>query len=693
MAPSCRLLRRKIVVLVTRVNSDILHAMATMSPLPPWLLLLFPLLVSSTSCPAPCQCKWQEGKYTLNCVDKNITKVPYVEKDLETNIVKLDGNNLNQLEAHEFVEAGFDQVRLLSMKNCKLDKINSEVFSGLNNLHHLDLSHNSLTLLIPLQFPSLPALRRLDLSSNFLHNIHKDSFANLPSLERLDLSGNSLSSISWTTFLPLVNLNRLYLSSNPWHCDCNLGDLHSDLKRRKLIPSDATCSTPQTLSMRQWSSLLSSDFTCPPVVSLPHHQAVVLGQSVPLHCQVEGNPTPTVTWRLDGVTIPSSSGMYNIKNTKSGDGHSTTVFSILTIRNMSSSSIGLLTCTAKNTAGVTEKELRLSYTDEVTESDNRQVTLIVAISVTTVVIFTLVLLIIVLCFVRRMKSTKTRGHSSSFTVLEYISKAPGISKDSEILRPAWTNPMPKPPRTGAYSMISCEDLPGTLSKVSTGLTYFSDTCGDDTSDVDGDNTFSTLPRSEYDWIRHSTSATNLPYSTLPRSLDYSDVFPMLDNRSRSRASIGTISSLSTIDPVYSSTKHPNQHLLRLHSYPPHQTSCHQRPGYVTLPRRPRGYQRPSLSYVDNLGPRTSADGCSYSSISNLHTNKITDRHYCKSNTVLPPYSPPPPASISAINTLGLPPVQQSLQEEDDFPIRTSTPMTPSPSPLSKAQLDTIPEQE
>merc|ERR1712202_25781 len=84
---------------------------------------------------------------------------------------------------------------------------------------------------------------------------------------------------------------------------------------------------------------------------------------------------------------------------------------------------------------------------------------------------------------------------------------------------------------------------------------------------------------------------------------------------------------------------------------------------------------------------------SHTNISTNHMNKSMAR-YCQATIELPPYSPPPPASITAINTVGLPPVQVSLHDEDT-PTRTSTPKTaPSPSPApSRAQLDTIPEQE
>eukprot|EP00092_Neocalanus_flemingeri_P022217 GFUD01024096.1.p1 GENE.GFUD01024096.1~~GFUD01024096.1.p1 ORF type:complete len:344 (+),score=58.19 GFUD01024096.1:39-1034(+) len=324
-------------------------------------------------------------------------------------------------------------------------------------------------------------------------------------------------------------------------------------------------------------------------------------------------------------------------------------------------------------------------------------TTIIAVSASVAIILILVLLLIVLCFARKFKALKTSSHSSSFTILGF--------SDTRSAKPSKTNPMPKPPRTGAYDRMSCEDIPGTLSRGSTGLTYLlADTCDGDTSHVSGEfQTEATLPRRETNWTRQACS-TLFEVQKSSDPLDCPDMFPLLVNRPGCRASIGTISisSMSTIDPIYGTIEHPYPLPYPQHTFkpshpnsPPNHPICHQRPGYVTLPRRPKSShaQRPSLSSLDCLGPRTSADGSSHSNISTLPMNKCTD-HRCQT-TMLPPYSPPPPASISAINTVGLPPQVQHSSPQKQGPVRTSTPKTvpgPSPSP-SRAQLDTIPEQD
>jgi len=662
--------------------------------LPPWpYLFLLPLLevVTTTNCPSPCQCKWLEGKYTLDCVETNITRFPLTGDNIEAII--LDKNDFSKLEAFEFVNSGLSHVRKVSMKSCNLDKFEDDLFSGLTNLHGLDLSHNMLTQLSRHQFPSLPELRSLDLSQNYLRSVHKDSFSNVgTNLVRVDLSGNSLISIPWTTFIPLPNLKQLSLGGNPWHCDCRLGELHSELVRKAIVPAQATCSTPRALSSKHWANFHSKQFTCSPTVSLPHpsQHAVQPGQLVPLHCQVSGNPSPSVTWRQNGYTMPEGNqDTYSIRQTKSGEGHSTDIFSVLTIRNMSSFALGTYSCLAKNKVGIDEKEIRISFHDVAQvfdELEDKPVLLIVGISAATVIIVIITLMLVIICCIRRFRDGKSRtsSHSSSFTILDYKDTKP--TKDLDLFRPSWTNPMPKPPRTGAYDKMSCEDIPGTLSRSSTRQTYLlADPCDGDTShlSVDGYDS-ATLPRSDTDWTRHEKTVT-APYPT-----DTLLMLPPFCNQAGSRASVGTI---STIDPIYGTVRRtlPPQYAYAPH-YPAMPSVCHSRPGYVTLPRRPKISRRPALPLGDSLGPRSSADGCSHSNIASLPMNMSFD-HQCKS-TMLPPYSPPPPASITAINTVGLPPVQIPSPEEDP-PMRTSTPKTaPDLSPpSSRALLDTILEQD
>merc|ERR1719318_680546 len=589
----------------------------------------------------------------------------------------LDRNDLSMMEPYEFHNTKWSHVRRVSMKFCRLDSVKEDLFIGLTNLHYMDLSHNYLTYLD--KFPPLPVLRTLDLSHNLLHSIHKDTFSTLgPSLERIDLSHNLLTSIPSTTFTLLPKLRQLSLGDNPWHCNCKLGDLHSELSQKSILPLEASCSTPEHLATKSWSSFHSSEFTCPPTVSLPHpHQhPVQSGESVHLHCQVSGNPTPTVTWRKDGHTIPQvSSDLYSISQ-KTGDDDSPAIFSVLTIKNMSRPSLGLYSCVAKNMEGVDEKELQITYLESgeiIGESSEHSVVLIVAMSASTAVIISILLMLIALFCQRKMNDVKnTSTHLSCFTSLEHNDN-----------RPSYTlaNPVPKPPRIGDYGKMSCEDIPGTLSRCSTRQTYLhADTCDRDTSHLNGDS-----PEDDT-WARYD-NFTSLGQPGM-HFIDGLDQIPLMSNLAGSRASLGTLSTISTIDPIYGTIRRPYnpQHTTAHYQAMPPPPNCHPRPGYVTLPRRPK--QRPALPLGDTLGPRSSADGCSHSNISTLPLDQ-SQTQQCKSPSLLP-YTPPTPASITAINTVGLPAVAISTAE-GVLPIRTSTPKT-APD-VSRAHLDTIQELE
>ena len=233
--------------------------------------------------------------------------------------------------------------------------------------------------------------------------------------------------------------------------------------------------------------------------------------------------------------------------------------------------------------------------------------------------------------------------------------------------------------------MSCEDIAGTLSRCSTRQTYLpADTCDGDTSHLSGDSP------ADDTWARYA-NFNPLCYPGMPFA-DSLDQIPLMRNLAGSRASIGTLSSISTINPIYGTIRRPYhpQHTNAHYQAMTPSLNCHQRPGYVTLPRRPK--QRPALPLGDSLGPRSNADGCSHSNISTLPPDKSMN-YQCKSTTLLP-YIPPTPVSSTAINTIGLPAVHIST-DEDVFPMRTSTPKAEpdlSPPP-SRAHLDTIPEQE
>jgi len=636
--------------------------------------LLVHLLTSTmtASCPLPCRCNWIEGKYSLNCLEKNITSLPLTSDDIEA--VIFDKNPLT-LNSYEFVRAGLSNVRKIRMRYCGISVLFGDVFSGLKNLHELDLSHNNLTIVIPGQFPKLPELRILDLSNNFLSSIHKNSFLSIGlKLERLDITNNFLVTLPWTTFNPLPSLKQISLGGNPWYCDCKLGELHSELIRRNILPDLVACASPPVLATRYWRSLQQSDFTCSPTISLPHpaQHSVLPGQVVTLHCQVTGNPAPKVTWRLDGaILLKTNNEMYRIIEPKSGDEHGSSIFSVLTILNMSSSSLGNYSCSAKNSIGREKKDINIIFLKTAKrkeETDDNYLLLTITICAS-VVILIICIVITVYCCMKKSKSLKFSSHSNSFTIFEYEKKP---SKESE------------KSRAGTYDSL---DMPGTLSKCSTLHTYLPDSSlygGDDYDSVTlPRNDSVTLPRNASILTRSDsipiTSSDSDVMKTESQSLSSMLTLMTMSNKPYSRECIGTISSVP--DPIYGSIRRtitiPPQYQSYTHNAPV-PTLWHERPGYVTLPRRPKSCK---VLPLDSHGPRTSADGCSHNNISSLPLDKT--KPYQRESTMLSPYFP----ASSAFNTVGIPVVHVPIaMAEADIHERP-----PSPQINSKVCLDTIAE--
>lgn len=92
--------------------------------------------------------------------------------------------------------------------------------------------------------------------------------------------------------------------------------------------------------------------SAPPTIKGPSETSelsVVLGFPIVLQCDVEGSPTPSITWLKDSLSIVSSPQL-----TYSHDGQS------LRLGSAQGDSTGLYTCRATNLAGTATKHYSLS---------------------------------------------------------------------------------------------------------------------------------------------------------------------------------------------------------------------------------------------------------------------------------------------------------------------------------------------
>ena len=176
----------------------------------------------------------------LNISNDQITRLfeghifPYVVK-LEINGEIYDHSyptKITRLEKKMF--NGFPTLQTLSVNYNKfLRKIDSDAFSSLNRLVHLNLKRNFIEKLDERSFSALSQLETLDLSENEIECLQENLFSNLKNLSKLDLSANRLSStLNPKSFYGLRNLKELNLSCNKLaHFDMRILDNFEKIKR------------------------------------------------------------------------------------------------------------------------------------------------------------------------------------------------------------------------------------------------------------------------------------------------------------------------------------------------------------------------------------------------------------------------------------------------------------------------------
>jgi len=702
------------------------------------LLLVLQLLAVArsdfeTDCPALCQCKWKGGKKTADCAGRGYTTIP-PNIDSEVQVLNLDGNYIKELSKDAFSSVGLLHLQKISLKDCKIQRLDENAFSQLkilseinlekNNisklpaklfdgnerLSTLSLANNQIQSLTAIQFPPLRHLKKLDLSSCGLRRINTKAFVNLgSSVETIRLHDNLLQNVRGETFENLHGLKYLSLHNNPWLCDCKLKKFRDLVVKKNLLtdPGDTVCSEPERITGQLWSRVTSQDFACKPEVEVT--EPVVVGRpglNATLRCQITGNPVPGVKWVLNGRIIQNNSAplhsrdpdqVYVIEDLALAEGGIERNFS-LTVTAVTSSDLGQYSCVAINNGGMAERNVTLTFTDPRTNPVLPQQKLTIIIGVAAGALFILIVFIIVLCcFIRKRGKDKT-GHSLNGSVLGYTDPAGEklLPQNGTLKTLNRTNPLPKPHRTGEYGHHHHHHQHGGQA-------------GEPGQEMADYGPASYVPGDRYDEYGEGRgSASNSDQTgTLSRTSYHSsdpDHYPdLLDipgqrvkQQSASPASsvlyggplleaghphqlphplvlhpahlphhahhLAPFQRTGTLPHNFSTGTLPHQHHPRSVSCDhsggyPHPGHAHnltlgpapapvvpstQRPGYVTLPRRPRGswagQQQPrdtpspafSLSLAgscaaardpiyDGVGPRTSADG---SSVINL--NKSMD---------------------------------------------------------------------
>lgn len=128
---------------------------------------------------------------------------------------KLNRENLVAHSLRSF-KTRFDEENVygIHLANLNLNELPEEIFSGLNKLEELVLSHNQIKTLPANLFADCENLKVLWLHSNHIQEIHEDSFRNLKRLDALFLNNNNLKQLSPTLFDGLENIRDLRISNN-----------------------------------------------------------------------------------------------------------------------------------------------------------------------------------------------------------------------------------------------------------------------------------------------------------------------------------------------------------------------------------------------------------------------------------------------------------------------------------------------
>ena len=178
-----------------------------------------------------------------------------------------------------------------------------DLFAGLYELRILRLSYNLLTRISAHIFSELESLEELDLSHNQLQYIHPDVFRYQPVLRLVYLGSNNLASLQETTFSGLRKIQRVELQDNPWDCHCGLTWLQQALVNTSSSTfgdvKDVICATPRSLHSLPLSSLKPDHLTCvSSSFDLPPQSDVVIVymHNAWIDCIASGYPAPSVYW-------------------------------------------------------------------------------------------------------------------------------------------------------------------------------------------------------------------------------------------------------------------------------------------------------------------------------------------------------------------------------------------------------------
>ncbi|KAF7379366.1 hypothetical protein HZH66_014737 [Vespula vulgaris] len=382
-------------------------------------------LVSPDKCAEECTCKWKNGKRTVECIDRALTSIPE-EIDSETQVLDMSGNHVRSLPSNIFVRVRLTNLQRLYLRECRIDRIDSEALTGLTNLVELDLSNNLLSGVPSASFSNTPFLRDLVLAYNHLERIHSYAFKNTPNLVKLDLSHtklieieakgfrglesleslklneNELTTLHPGTFEPLNKLTSIELHDNPWICDCRLREMKLWLVKHNLPTLVApVCHGPEQLLDRVFTDLVIDDFACRPVLLIASHYAeATIGENASIVCRVSAIPPAKVKWYWNGRLLTNHSAFSSYQKVLIFEEGQFRKRSTLVLTNAQETDSSEFYCVAENRAGSVEANFTLHVSLRTAGMSTLGSGQIAGISAALVGLILFILLIILILFIR-----------------------------------------------------------------------------------------------------------------------------------------------------------------------------------------------------------------------------------------------------------------------------------------------------
>ncbi|XP_056385245.1 adhesion G protein-coupled receptor A1 isoform X3 [Hyla sarda] len=154
-----------------------------------------------------------------------------------------------------------------------------------------------------------------DLSNNRIGCLSPEMFSGLNNLHKLNISGNIFSTLGPDVFKELLSLKVIFFNTESLTCDCNIRWILTWAEETMVrISEDTVCMHPRKVHGRAFHSIEKTQLTCEMPPELPmfqiipsQKQIVFHGDRLPFHCTATYVPgTSGINWLHDGQLVKSN---------------------------------------------------------------------------------------------------------------------------------------------------------------------------------------------------------------------------------------------------------------------------------------------------------------------------------------------------------------------------------------------------